>query len=370
VVNTRTGLPDRLALVLGGGGLKGFAHIGVLRALEERGIRPDVVAGTSIGSLIAAAYVTGMPIAEMEARACALQQRDLFRIDHVGMVTRRMRNRSLYLEGPLRRLVAQIVPTGTFADLPRRLLISTTDLEHGALRVFGLPGLRDVSVREAVYASCALPGFFPPTRINGHLCTDGAVLDNLPSRIAAPDMDAVIAVDVGSASLAVSRGVDRKGFAMTYQRAAQVMMHTLAQEQLVQWGRPPMLLVRPATWYFPWFTFRRTREMIEAGYAAAIDALDRSGAALHHGRGVYPRRRVELSVDAPACIGCGLCAMMAPQLMRMAADGKATAREGVHEWSRADGGFVHHCPTQAIHVSVLDAEGNRRPSVQVEMLDE
>ncbi len=363
-------MPDRFALVLGGGGLKGFAHIGVLRALHERGLKPDLIAGTSIGSLIAAAYATGMPIAEMEARALALRQRDLFRIDHVGMVARRMHNRSLYLGAPLRRLIDDIVPDLTFEQLGRPLLVATTDLEHGAQRVFGLPGLRNVSLRDAVFASCALPGFFPPLRIGEHLCADGSVLDNLPARIAAADVDAVIAVDVGSASLAVSRNVDRKGFAMTYQRAAQIMMHTLAREQLRQWGRPPMLLVRPATWYFPWFSFRRTRDVIEAGYAAATDALDLAGDHLHVGRGVYPRRRIELTVDRPACVGCGLCAVLAPQFMQMGEDGTAHVRESLLEWSRADGDFVHHCPTGAIHVSALDAEGRRRPSVQVEMQED
>jgi len=82
--------------------LKGFAHIGVLKALEERGISPSVFAGTSIGSLIAAAYVGGMPIAEMTLRAKALTKNDLFKINHVGMVTRRMLSPSLYLARPLR----------------------------------------------------------------------------------------------------------------------------------------------------------------------------------------------------------------------------------------------------------------------------
>ncbi|MBI1809651.1 MAG: patatin-like phospholipase family protein, partial [Gemmatimonadetes bacterium] len=73
-------LPERIALVLGGGGLKGFAHIGVIRALEERGIRPSLVAGTSIGSLIAASYAGGMSVHEMTEHALALTKRDLFRI--------------------------------------------------------------------------------------------------------------------------------------------------------------------------------------------------------------------------------------------------------------------------------------------------
>ena len=69
----------KVALVLGGGGLKGFAHIGVFRALKELGIEPTVVAGTSIGALIGAAYARGMEVPEMMDRARALKRRDLFR---------------------------------------------------------------------------------------------------------------------------------------------------------------------------------------------------------------------------------------------------------------------------------------------------
>src|SRR5471030_1430896 len=97
----KTYLPERVALVLGGGGLKGFAHIGLLRAFEERSIKPALVAGTSIGSLIAAAYASGMSVDEMERRALALTKKDLFRIDRLHMVTKRMLSPSLYLSGPL-----------------------------------------------------------------------------------------------------------------------------------------------------------------------------------------------------------------------------------------------------------------------------
>ena len=105
-------VPERTALVLGGGGLKGFAHIGVLRALEERGIRPSLIAGTSIGALIGAAYAGGMSVSEMTARAVSLRRRDLFRINHVGMLFERMRCPSLYLEEPLRDLCAATSPAG------------------------------------------------------------------------------------------------------------------------------------------------------------------------------------------------------------------------------------------------------------------
>src|SRR5213593_1252453 len=108
----------KVALVLGGGGMKGFAHIGVLKALEERGIRPARYAGTSIGAMVGAAAVAGMSPDELARRAESLRRRDLFRINHFGMLMDRMRSASIYLEEPLRALCEAIVPTGTFDDLP------------------------------------------------------------------------------------------------------------------------------------------------------------------------------------------------------------------------------------------------------------
>jgi NTE family protein len=348
--------PERLALVLGGGGLRGFAHIGVLRALEERGVRPTLVAGSSIGSLIAAAYAAGMSVDDMERRAVALRSKDLFRIDHLRMVTKRTRSPSLYLAGPLDALVRDIVPATTIRQLSMPLLVNTVDLERGMQVVWGLPGLQDVPVADAVYASCALPGFFPPRTIDGRTCADGGVMHNLPLAIAAPGMDAVIGVEVGSTSLATAHRIKEQGFAAVYMRAATLMMKHLQSAQLATWGGPPLLLVRPAVWQFQWFAFAHTPRMIQAGYEAAVDAIDRAGNGLLMKTGIYPRRRIKVSVDGEACTGCRLCATLAPDVMTMDADGKARALESPVEWSRADGDFVHQCPFNAITVQVVGTD--------------
>lgn len=353
-------LPPRIALVLGGGGLKGFAHIGALRAFEERGVHPTVVAGTSIGAMIAAAYVGGMPLAEMERRALSLTKRDLFRIDHFSMVAKRMLAPALYLERPLQDLVEEIVPHGTFRELQMPLLVNTVDLEDAAQVLWGLPGLQDVTVRDAVYASCALPGFFPPRIIGGRTCADGGVIDNVPVVPASHGMDAVVAVDVGSTNIARERRIAEKGFAAIYMRAAQVMMKSLQHQQLAAWLRPPLLLVRPAVWRFHWFSFANVDRMIQLGYDAAQDALDRMGSALLSGGGVWPRRQVEVRVSRERCIGCTLCTTLAPHVMAMDTDGKAKVLASPVEWSRADGDFVHQCPTAAIEVEAIDAAGRRQ----------
>jgi len=351
-------LPPRVALVLGGGGLKGFAHIGVLRAFEERGIRPTVVAGTSIGSLIAAAYVGGMPVDEMERRALDLRKSDLFRIDHISMVTRRMLSPSLYLGKPLERLVRDIVPTGTFRELGRPLLVNSVDLEAASQVLWGLPGLQDVQIWEAVYASCALPGFFPPGQLGGRTCADGGISDNVPALAASHGMDAVIAVDVGSSNIARARRIREKGFAAIYMRSAQIMMKSLQSQQLANWHGPPLLLVRPAVWQFSMFSFAHVRRMIDLGYEAAVDALDRAGASLMLG-GVWPRRMVDIRVDREACTGCALCVTLAPKSMIMDQSGKAEVLVSPVEWSRSDGDFVHQCPTNAIHVATTDGSHTR-----------
>jgi NTE family protein len=347
-------LSRRIALVLGGGGLKGFAHLGVLRALEEHGIVPDVFAGTSIGALIGASYLGGTSVETLTQRAEALKRRDLFRLNHFGMLLDRMRAPSIYLEEPLRELVAGSIPDITFTDLPKRLLVNSVDLDQGARVVWGLPGLEDVSVRDAVYASCALPGFFPPGRVGTRTCIDGGVVDNLPVSMAAHFADIIIAVDVGSSDSSQSARAEGQGFATIYMRAATMMMHALKQFPLERWSGPPMVLVRPRVNDANWLSFTDTAANIESGYEAAVRALERFDSYWSRPGCVFPRRRVEIEVDRAKCTGCGTCVALAPSVMGLDQSNKAYARTHIVEWSPADGGFVHECPTLAITALNVD----------------
>ena len=343
-----------IALVLGGGGMKGFAHIGVLRALEEANITPTVFAGTSIGALIAASYVGGMGVDELERRAVALRRKDVFRVNHFGMLLDRMGARSIYQEEPLRELCDGALPDKKFTELPNRLLVNSVDVEHGARVVWGLPGLDDVNVREAVYASCALPGFFPPGDVNGRTCIDGGVVDNLPVSVAANFADLIIAVDVGSSDSSTRSRTEELGFAATYMRAATMMMHALQQFPLERWQGPPMVLIRPKVDDENWLAFTGTEANIAEGYRSAKVALKRLDSYFGRPGCVFPRRRVRVSVEEEKCVGCGLCVSLAPSVMVMGTNGKAAPREPVVEWSPADGGFVHECPTRAITALNVD----------------
>ena len=359
-----TSVGRRIALVLGGGGLKGFAHIGVLRAIEERGIVPDVYAGTSIGAMIAGAYLGGASIDHLQSRAEALRKRDLFRLNHFGMLLERMRSPSIYLEEPLRELCSGAIPDVTFAALPKRLLVNTVDLHRGARVVWGLPGLEDFPVRDAVYASCALPGFFPPGRVGDRTCIDGGVVDNLPVSVASQFADLVIAVDVGSSDQS-RRDAESSGFAGIYMRAATMMMHALQQFPLEHWHGPPMVLIRPRVDDAAWLSFTDTAANIAEGYRSATRALERIDSYWDHPNCVYPRRRVQIDVNRELCTGCGTCVSLSPAVMGMDSSGKAFARTHIVDWSPAEGGFVHECPTAAISAVNID---RRSTSVDVHTL--
>ena len=344
----------KVALVLGGGGLKGFAHIGVLRALGERGIKPAVYAGTSIGALIASAAAGGMHVDEMAARARALRKHDLFRLNRLGMVLDRLHLPAIYLERPLREVAESVAPDKKFHELESTLLVNTVDIQRGTQIVWGLPGLQNIRIADAVYASCALPGFFPPGEVDGRPCVDGGVIDNLPVSIAARGMDAVIAVDTGSSAILTEKDIERQGFSAIYMRAATTMMHALQLAPLEDWDGPPMTLIRPKVTHIDWFGFSHADELLDAGYRAAVEALEDFDRCFDADTGIFPRRAMRVSVNRAKCIGCTLCVALAPQVMAMDEFGKAFPWTPDVEWSPADGDFVQQCPTYAIEVTPAD----------------
>jgi NTE family protein len=343
-------IAPRIGVVFGGGALKGMAHIGALKAIREAGITPRLFAGSSIGAMIAAAAASGRSVDELTERALRFRRRDLFRINHVGMLMERMLSRSIYLESPLRGLCDDLVAEGTFADFETPLLVTAVDIERGIPLVFGRPGLRDVRVRDAVYASCALPGFFPPGVVGDRVCIDGGTTDNLPVSIASLGVDALIAVDVGIADVPLASGVAEQGFASIFMRAATMMMHEQQQATLDRWTSPPLLLVRPKVSHIGWFDFSHVEELLQMGYDSMREALTHLPTMMAAPGGIFPRREVEIVVDRARCTGCALCVARSPGLLALDAQRKAYPLVRVHEFSPADGAVARCCPEDAISV--------------------
>ncbi len=161
-------------LALGGGGAKGYAHIGVLHVLAEAGLQPAAIAGTSVGAIVGALLAAGYPPAEIERRIRSVPPDEAFRREGDAQPS------FLGLAGIARMLREALGPECTFADLPLPFGVTAVDLHTGRL-VY----LRHGRVVPAVLASAAVPGIFPPVPWGeAHLLVDGGVLDNVPVRLA------------------------------------------------------------------------------------------------------------------------------------------------------------------------------------------
>ena len=343
--------PDtQFTLVLGGGGMKGLAHVGVLQALEEHGHRPAAIVGTSVGALIGAAWATGLSVSRLRDMAIALHRKDVFVVAHADMAFKRMRSPALFRREPLDDLIHALIGSATFQDLDPPVVVNTVDVNSGMQVLWGLPGLDDVPVADAVFASCALPGYLPPREIKGRFYVDGATINNLPINVARTlGAELVVGVDV-SASNALREDVQIEGFARVFARATEIAMQTMLEMKLNVWSSPPLYYINPRVEHISMFSFDHLREVVDEGYRAMTFALDHPGEwPAPEDSGVFPRRRVLVRVERERCIGCGACLVQAPAGMFVLDEShKAVVTRPEQTWHPVDGGFIRHCPTYAI----------------------
>jgi len=178
----------RVALVLGGGAARGFAHVGVIRILEQEKIPIHMIVGTSVGSLIGAIYAAELDSLDLEITAFQLERDDL--LDYSVLTIKK----GLIVGERLERFVSQKVHVARIEDLKIPFAAVATDIRTGERVV-----LNSGPLARAVRASCALPGIFQPVEMNGRLLVDGGVLESLPVPTAkALGADVTIAVDVGA----------------------------------------------------------------------------------------------------------------------------------------------------------------------------
>ena len=181
-------LPPRIGLALGGGAARGFAHVGVIQVLEEAGIRPTLVAGTSAGSLVAAIYASGKNGAQLQQVAETMEEAT------IADWTLPIFGRGLLRGDALARYVNGQVSSRLIENMPLPLGIVATDLNTGLDTLF-----QRGDTGTAVRASSAVPAVFQPVKISGREYVDGGLVSPVPVR-AARKMGAelVIAVDISS----------------------------------------------------------------------------------------------------------------------------------------------------------------------------
>jgi NTE family protein len=178
--------PIKIALALGGGAARGFAHIGVIKALEAQGIVPDIVVGTSAGSVVGALYAAGY--SGFELQKLALQ------MDEGKVSDWSMPDRGIFKGEALQDFVNQAVQQRPLEKLNKTFGAVATDLHNGEAVVF-----RTGNTGMAVRASSSVPGVFQPVIINGHEYVDGGLVSPVPVRIARSlGADFVIAVDISA----------------------------------------------------------------------------------------------------------------------------------------------------------------------------
>ena len=267
-----------VGLALGGGGVRGLAHIGVLRVLEREEIPIHYLAGTSMGGIVAAAYATGFSVAEMEAEALLMRQpRQL-----LTLVDRRPPEGGIFRGRALENYLARQFGNVTFDQLTVPLALVAVDL-HREEKVILCEG----RVRDAVRATAAFPGVFAPVTRGDQLLVDGGLLDNLPADVVRQmGADVVIAVDVSTKAEVVDLMAEKLyrqplvpgslvSIVEVLWRSVQVMMHEIDRrcvqaagtDLVVQPAIPPQVTV---------FTgFDRAADVIASGEAAMADGVPR-----------------------------------------------------------------------------------------------
>jgi len=254
--------PPRIGLALGGGAARGFAHVGVLQVLDESGIRPDVVVGTSAGSLVAALYASGRGGHELQQVADSMEEAAF------ADWTLPILNRGLLRGEALARYVNAQVGHRTIERMPLRLGIVATNLGSGEGVLF-----QRGDTGTAVRASSAVPAVFLPVRIGSHDYVDGGLVSPVPVRYAR-DMGAelVIAVDISSAP----EGNPARDPLQILLQTFAIMGKSINSHEL----KEADLVVRPALAGFGSADFTSRQRAIGAGRAAMQGLLPQLKAAL------------------------------------------------------------------------------------------
>ncbi len=265
----------KVTLVLSGGGLRGLAHVGVLKAIQALGIPIHEYLGTSMGSIICALAAGGMDIQEMERLALALKDEGILDLSLTHFVRTALRARSVYKGEKLQQYIERIVPIDSFKLLDKPLLVNSVELSRGEEVFWGSEGFDDIPIHEAVYGSCALPGIFPPLVVDGSQYVDGGILTNLAIRMARQrNADLIIAVNLGLPALSRAHEVpEQRGIIDILLQSNAITMRRILQLQLRDFYEYPVIMIEPHIPTRRMFDFDETDRSIRAGERAALNVL-------------------------------------------------------------------------------------------------
>ena len=256
--------PVKVAIALGGGAARGFAHIGVIKALEAQGIVPDIVVGTSAGSVVGALYASGMSGFELQKLALGMEE-DM-------LADWALPNRGVLRGEALQGFINERVKNQPIQRLARPFGVVATDLQSGEKVLF-----RSGDTGMAVRASSAVPGVFQPVTISGRDYIDGGATSPVPVQSArAMGADFVIAVDISS----VGRRERLAGTLDVLLQTFAIMGHTISSHEL----KEADVVIRPRTSAVSSINFSDRHLAILEGEQAAAAILPELKARLARAR--------------------------------------------------------------------------------------
>lgn len=246
--------PYRLGVALSGGGARGFAHVGALKALEEAGMKPDVIAGVSAGAVAAVMYAAGVPLDEMLSLFTSTKFTDFARLSLIhgdGMFSL-MRFKQFIEEATgIDRLENLRIPT----------YVGVTDLYHGEPAEF-----HEGPLGERVVASCSIPIVFSPVEIDGIHYVDGGVLRNLPAWIIREKCETLIGINVSP----LRTFEYRKSFLDIGMRTYNLMAKANQQQDMDICDH---VIITPELIHYQVFNLKDIHKAYLSGYAAAHRAI-------------------------------------------------------------------------------------------------
>jgi NTE family protein len=251
VVTSRT---PAIGVALGGGFARGIAHVGALKVLEQEGIPISIVAGTSVGALIGAAYCSGVTLQELEDMAASIRFSNFARwtLSRCGFAS----------NDRMISFLTRILKVKTFEELRIPLGVTATDFNTGEGVVF-----HSGSIIDPVRASCAYPGMFLPVQIRGRYMVDGMLSHPVPTRpLREMGADRVLAVHL--------RGTWANGGAPRHLFDVIGQSFAIAQDAMSSvWRQAADLVIEPDVAGFAYDDFKRAKDLIRVGEAAMRNAM-------------------------------------------------------------------------------------------------
>lgn len=244
----------KLGIALCGGAVRGIAHAGVLKALEEHSIYPECISGASMGSIIGALYAEGLEPKEILDVASKVNS---FSMVSIGFPIDGLTNLSF-----LKRTLKKNIEEDDFNSLQKKLYICVTNLSKGKTEYISEGKLSTV-----VLASCAIPMLFKPVKVNGDLCVDGGITDNLPILPLKNTCEKIIGVNVNGFSPEV------KGESMFSigERSANLMLGQQVRQNL---DSCDVSIEIEEVYKYGAFDFSSAKKIFEAGYEQTLNQID------------------------------------------------------------------------------------------------